>query len=178
MNCNFCSNKFKVNMGCSNSSHSKETRKLKDEKKKSKKNKPPKDYAIDPVLQIFLTNGATGDPSKPKDMVIMKESVPGALKAAGITCRGSGDGYEEFCIMDPEFRNCVRFKDFSKFIKAHKKGKAYGERPYSSLSSFSSSDANDVIAVDNWKKIDPQRKCQLTKEEALAAFATIHSIDQ
>ena len=104
-------------MGCSSSSSASEN------SKKKKTKKPPKDYAADPLYQLFISLNATGDSTKPKEMAITKENVKPALEGAGVTCQGDGSGYEEFCIMDKNFRNCVRFKDFSKFVKAYRQGK-------------------------------------------------------
>ena len=36
-------------------------------------NKPPKDYAGDPLYQAFITSGAVGDPADPKSMHIGKD---------------------------------------------------------------------------------------------------------
>ena len=138
-------------MGCSSSNTGGETK-----KKKSKK--PPKDYASDPNFQLFVSLNASGDRNKPKDMAITRETVKPALEGAGITCRGDGSGYEEFCIMDKDFRNCVRFKDFCKFVKAYRRGKAYDGTD----SSLSSSDIFDDVVRNMWKKMDPERTCKVS----------------
>ena len=77
--------------------------------------------------------------------------VKPALEGVGITCRGDGSGFEEFCIMDKDFRNAVRFKDFCKFVKNHRRGKAYDGTD----SSLSSSDIFDDVVRGMWKKVDP-----------------------
>ena len=133
-------------MGCSSSSGVSEN-------KKKKAKKPPKDYAADPNYQLFVSLHATGE--KPKDMAITKENVKSALEGAGIPCRGDGSGYEEFCIMDKDFRNVVRFKEFCKFVKAHRRGKAYDGTD----SSLSSSDIFDDVVRTMWVKMDPERTC-------------------
>merc|ERR1719232_299995 len=129
-------------MGCSSSNSGSEA------KKKKKTKKPPKDYASHPNFQLFVSLGASGDQTNPKNMSIPRESVKPALEGAGITCRGDGSGYEEFCIMDKDFRNCVRFKDFCKFVKAYRRGKAYDGTD----SSLSSSDIFDDVVRNMWKK--------------------------
>ena len=138
-------------MGCSSSNSGSENK-----KKKSKK--PPKDYTSDPYFQLFISCNASGDRTKPKEMAITRETVKPALEGAGITCRGDGSGYEEFCIMDKDFRNCVRFKDFCKFVKAYRQGKAYDGTD----SSLSSSDIIDNGVRDMWKRMDPERTCKVS----------------
>ena len=60
--------------------------------------------------------------------------------------------------MDKDFNNYVRFKDFCKFVKKHKKGEAY-EDVDGNDSSFSSSDVFEDTIKGFWKKIDPERNC-------------------
>ena len=60
--------------------------------------------------------------------------------------------------MDKDFRNCVRFKDFCKFIKAYRLGKAYDGTD----SSLSSSDIIDNGVRDMWKRMDPERTCKVS----------------
>jgi len=88
-------------------------------------------------------------------MSITKDKVSAALLNVDIVCRGDGSGYEEFCIMDSDFRGVVRFKDFCKFVKNHKKGKAYDD----SDSSLSTSDFFDAILKNMWISVDPERNC-------------------
>lgn len=90
--------------------------------------------------------------------------VPQALLNVGIRCRGNGSGYEEFTIMDKDFNNYVRFKDFCKFVKNHNKGKAYT----SGDSSASDSGIFDEIMTQWWKDIDPERRCYVTLDHLLA----------
>ena len=142
-------------MGCSSSSATGGTRK--------KNKKPPKDYASDPNYQLFISLHATGDTTKPKEMAITKENVKAALEGAGITCRGNGSGYEEFCIMDKDFHNCVRFKEFCKFVKAYRRGKAYDGTD----SSLSSSDIFDDVVRTMWVKMDPERSCKVPIEHCI-----------
>ena len=49
--------------------------------------------------------------------------------------------------MDKDFHNYVRFKEFKKFVKMFKEGKAYTGTD----SSLSSSDVFDEIARELWK---------------------------
>ena len=92
---------------------------------------------------MFISLIASGDTTKPKEMAITKENVKQALEGAGVTCRGDGSGYEEFCKMDKDFRNCVRFKEFVKFVKAYRLGKHFSDEENDS--SLSSSDIFDDI---------------------------------
>ena len=73
----------------------------------------------------------------------------------GIECRG--DGREEFCIMDSDFRGHVRFKDFCKFVKMNRQGRAYEDPD----SSSSDSDLVDLAVKDLWQKIDPEHTCKV-----------------
>ena len=146
-------------MGCSSSTSAGDS-----QKKKSKNKKPPKDYAADPHFQMFVSMNASGDPQKPKEMAITKDNVKQALENVGVKCRGNGSGYEEFCIMDKDFRNCVRFKDFCKFVKAHRRGKAYDGTD----SSLSSSDIFDDVVRDMWKRMDPERNCKVSIDHCTA----------
>ena len=116
------------------------------------------DYVSDPTLKLFVSLNASGDQTVPKYMTITRENVKPALEGAGITCRGDGSGYEEFCIMDKDFRDCVRYKDFYKFVKAYQRGKAYD-----SSDSSSSSFKFDVVRT-MWKKMDPERTCKVSIE--------------
>ena len=64
--------------------------------------------------------------------------------------------------MDKDYRGHVRFKDFCKFVKKHKKGKAYKaiDEPSSPDSSMFSSEEVDLHARAIWKNyIDPEREC-------------------
>ena len=140
-------------MGCSSSNSGSENK-----KKKKKSKKPPKDYASDPNFQLFVSLNASGDRTNPKEMTITREMVKPALEGAGITCRGDGSGYEEFCIMDKDFGNCVRFKDFCKFVKAYRRGNAYNGID----SSLSSSDIFNEALRDLWKRMDPERACKVS----------------
>ena len=80
----------------------------------------------------------------------------------GIQCKDLS-GYAEFVIMDKNFRNYVRFKDFCKFVKTHKKGKAYKTYMDSDCgdSSMSSSEVFGIMMRDLWVKCDPQRTCSV-----------------
>ena len=74
-------------------------------------------------------------------MYITKDKVKEALETQGISPR-TEDAKTEFEIMDKDFNNHVRFKDFCKFCKKHAKGKAY-EDVDGKDSSLSSSDEFD-----------------------------------
>ena len=73
----------------------------------------------------FCEAGAEQKDGKPKEAKLDRERVPQALEGVGIQCTGDGSGFIEFVKMDRDFRGYVRFKDFCKFIKKHRKGKAY-----------------------------------------------------
>ena len=81
--------------------------------------------------------------------------------------------------MDKDFNNYVRFKDFCKFVKKHKKGKAYENvatkkqrgrvevvwvKTDGNDSSFSSSDVFEDEIKGFWKEIDPERNCVVSVE--------------
>ena len=102
------------------------------------------------------------DSTDPKEMYIEKNKVKQALDRVGIQCRNK-KATAEYDIMDKDFRGKVRFKDFCKFVKKHKKGKAYDEidNP-SSDSSISSSEEVEMHCRAIWKNyIDPERECVL-----------------
>ena len=63
--------------------------------------------------------------------------------------------------MDKDFNNCVRFKDFCKFVKAHRLGKAYDGTD----SSISSSDIFNDVVREMWKKADPERNCKIPVDD-------------
>ena len=75
--------------------------------------------------------------------------------------------------MDRDFRDFVRFKDFCKFVKNHKKGKAYHEND----SSLSTSDIFDDVMREMWMKCDPDRNCQVPIREAQKFISTEMGID-
>ena len=127
-------------------------------------NKPPKDYASDPKYQAFISCGATGNLTDPKSMRIGKDQVRIVLETVQINCQGDGSGFAEFCIMDRDFRDYVRFKDFCKFVKNHKKGKPYKDTD----SSLSTSEGYVDMCRDMWMQFDMQRQCKVPISQALA----------
>ena len=146
-------------MGCSSSKYAVDAR-TKQKIKRGKK--PPKNYAADPKYKAFIAIGAEGDPKWPNSMHIGKEKVAEALKNVNIEVQGDGSGHKEFCIMDRDFRNHVRFKDFCKFVKNSTKGQAYDR----SDSSLSSSEIFEDIIRDMWKECDTTRNCEVPLERA------------
>ena len=142
-------------MGCSSSKKVTSDPENKAKVFKRKGKKPKKNYVADPKYKAFIAIGAEGDPTWPQSMFIQKEQVKKALRGVDIDVRGDRTGYKEFCLMDKDFRNHVRFKDFCKFVKNHNKGKAYNEED----SSLSSSDIFEDIIRDLWREIDPERLC-------------------
>ena len=105
-------------------------------------------------------------------MFVTRDKIVTTLLTWGIEPREPGDGMLEFEIMDKDFRNQVRFKDFCKFVKKHKKGKAYEEID-SPDSSMSSSEEVELKARETWRDIfDPERNCEVENEKAIHCFAT------
>lgn len=100
------------------------------------------------------------DSTDPKEMYIEKNKVKQALDRIGIQCRNK-KATAEFEIMDKDFRGYARFKDFCKFVKKHKKGKAYDEVDDPGPdSSMSSSEEVELHVRAIWKNyIDPEREC-------------------
>ena len=75
--------------------------------------------------------------------------------------------------MDRDFRNMVRFKDFCKFVKNHKKGKAYHQTD----SSLSTSDIFEDVMRDMWIKCDPNRDCKVSARAAQKFLSDEMGID-
>ena len=110
-----------------------------------KTKKPAKRYEDDPKYQTFLELDAVVCHDNPKESYITRQQVAQALAMNGISVEG--DGEREFLIMDADFRGHVRFKDFCKFVKNWRKGKAYQD----SDSSASTSDMVDDVLKEQWK---------------------------
>ena len=103
--------------------------------------------------------GAKGDPSEPKSMYLETPwQLVNALSCLDITCRGEGDGKLEFGIIDDNFRGHIRFKDFCKFVKNHRKGIAYED----SDSSASTEEVFEEVVKEIWREMDPDRKCYVS----------------
>ena len=66
--------------------------------------------------------------------------------------------------MDRDFRNMVRFKDFCKFVKNHRKGKPYKDTD----SSLSTSESYAQLVRDLWMQCDIERRCSVPISQALA----------
>ena len=120
--------------------------------------KAKKNYTEDPMYAVFIELDAVLDNSRGKDTYILQGQVVQALAMQGIECKD--DGREEFEIMDSEFRGHVRFKDFCRFVKKHRQGKAYE----GSDSSISDSEIIDNFLKDQWREIDPERTCKVPVE--------------
>ena len=138
----------------------------------AKSGKPRKDYSLDPKFHAFCAMDAAGDIQDPKSMYLKTiDQLVGALNAVDIACKS--DGREEFDIIDSEFRGHIRFKDFCKFVKNHKKGQAYEDQD----SSASTSDLEDVAIKEMWRDMDPERNCYISYETMTKQISKMVGMD-